>query len=69
MGIAMTVREYLEELDIEYDIIKHPASITSIETAHQAHLPPGSLAKGVLIKDENGTLSLLTGVFVFHGFV
>jgi len=58
MGIAMTVREYLEDFDIEYDIVEHPPSITSIETARQAHLPAGCLAKCVLIKDENGTLSL-----------
>lgn len=58
MSIAATVRDYLEELDVVYDIVEHPASKTSIETAHRAHLPPGCLAKGVLLKDENGVLSL-----------
>lgn len=58
MTIAVTVREYLEELDVVYDLIEHPASKTSIETAHRAHLPAESLAKGVLLKDENKVLSL-----------
>ncbi len=58
MTIAVTVREYLEELDVVYDLIEHPTSKTSIETAHRAHLPARSLAKGVLLKDENKVLSL-----------
>lgn len=58
MGIAITVRDYLEELDVIYDIVEHPVSMTSIGIAHQAHLPANCLAKGVLLKDENGTLSL-----------
>ena len=58
MGISRTVREYLEELDVIYDIVEHPVSMTSIGIAHEAHLPAHSLAKGVLLKDENGVLSL-----------
>lgn len=58
MSIATTVRDYLEELDVVYDVVEHPASATSLETAHRACLPAHSLAKGVLIKDETGVLSL-----------
>lgn len=58
MGIAITVRDYLEELEVVYDIVEHPVSMTSIGIAHQAHLPAHSLAKGVLVKDENGVMSL-----------
>ncbi len=58
MGIAITVREYLEDLDIVYDVVEHPLNTTSLGIAHQAHLPANSLAKGVLLKDENGTLTL-----------
>lgn len=58
MGIAITVREYLEDLDIEYDVVEHPLNMTSVGIAHQAHLPTKCIAKGVLLKDENDTLSL-----------
>jgi len=58
MSMATTVRDYLEELDVVYDIVEHPASVTSVESAHRAHVPAHSLAKGVLLKDENGVLSL-----------
>ena len=58
MGIAITVRDYLEELDVIYDIVEHPVSMTSTGIAHQAHLPANCLAKGVLLSDENGVLSL-----------
>lgn len=58
MSLARTVREYLEELDVVYDIVEHPASMTSIGIAHEAHLPAKSLAKGVVLKDGKGILSL-----------
>jgi Ala-tRNA(Pro) deacylase len=58
MGIAITVRDYLEELDVIYDIVEHPVSMTSTGIARQAHLPANCLAKGVLLNDENGVLSL-----------
>ena len=37
MGIAVTIRDYLEELDVVYDIVDHPVRMTSIGIAHQAH--------------------------------
>ncbi len=58
MSMAETVREYLEELDVVYDVVEHPHSVTSIDSAHRAHLPANCLAKGVLLKDEKGILSL-----------
>lgn len=58
MGVAITVRDYLEELNVIYDIVEHPVRKTSIGIAHQAHVPANCLAKGVLLKEENDTLSL-----------
>lgn len=58
MSMAATVRDYLEELDVICDIVEHPHSETSIETAHRAHVLPGRLAKGVLLKADNGVLTL-----------
>jgi len=58
MSMAVTVRDYLEELEAVYDIVEHPYSATSIGTAKRAHLPPERLAKGVLVKDKNGILTL-----------
>lgn len=58
MGVAITLREYLEDLDVVYDIVEHPLVTTSLGVARQAHVPSRCLAKGVLLKDENGTLSL-----------
>ena len=52
MGIAVTVRDYLEELDVVYDIVDHPVRMTSIGIAHQAHVPANRLAKGVLLERQ-----------------
>ncbi len=58
MGMAMTVRDYLDELEIAYDIVEHPYSATTIGSAYRAHVAPERLAKGVLVKDDNGVLTL-----------
>lgn len=58
MAIAITLRDYLEELDVVYDIVEHPVGMTSIGIAHLAHLPAHCLAKGVLLKDEDDAMSL-----------
>ncbi len=58
MGMAMTLQDYLEELDVTYDLVEHPRKYTSLEIADTAHLPAGRLAKGVLVRGDNGTLTL-----------
>ncbi|MBC8338261.1 MAG: YbaK/EbsC family protein [Alphaproteobacteria bacterium] len=58
MGMAITVQDYLDEMEAVYDVIEHPYAPTSIGAAGRAHLPPERLAKGVVVKDENGVLTL-----------
>jgi Ala-tRNA(Pro) deacylase len=52
MAIAMTLKEYLNELGIKYDVLGHAPTETSMETAQAAHIPGDKLVKGVLLKDE-----------------
>jgi len=58
MGVAITLREYLEDLDVAYDVVEHSLDTTSLGIARQAHVPSSCLAKGVLLRDENGVLTL-----------
>lgn len=56
MSIAITLKNYLEQTGVEYELVPHPYSRNSIETAEQAHIPPEKLAKSVILEDEGGYL-------------
>jgi len=58
MGMAITVQDYLDELEVSYDLTEHPHTATSIGAAVRTHVAPGQLAKGVVIKDADGVLTL-----------
>ena len=56
MAIAPAVEAFLEEHSIEYDVVRHPRTLSSARTAEFAHVPGKQLAKSVLLEDEQGYL-------------
>jgi Ala-tRNA(Pro) deacylase len=54
MSIAPRLRWYLDARGVEYELIPHPHSASSAETARSASVPLDSLAKPVLLEDELG---------------
>lgn len=56
MSIARTVESCLERHRIPYEIICHPHSLTSDETARVATVSPHQIAKPVILGDEQGYL-------------
>ena len=54
MAIALTLQEFLDWEDIDYTIIRHPPTHSSLGTAHAAHIAPEKLAKTVVLCDERG---------------
>lgn len=54
MAIARRLRWYLDTKGVAYDVMPHPHSSSSLETARQAHVPAECLAKAVLLEDERG---------------
>ncbi len=54
MTIPATVCEYLEHANVEYSIVTHPYSESSMHTAEAAHVTGEDIAKGVLLKDDAG---------------
>lgn len=56
MAMAITLREYLDELGIKYDIVNHTHTETSMETAAAAHVPGDKLVKSVVLKDDQDYL-------------
>ena len=56
MAIAMTVQQYLSDRGVEYDTLTHTPTDSSMATAESSHVTGASLAKGVLLKTEDGFL-------------
>jgi Ala-tRNA(Pro) deacylase len=54
MAIAMTLRDYLDERAISYDLLAHRHTSSSAHTAEASHIPGDCLAKGVLLKGDSG---------------
>lgn len=56
MSLAKTVNYALALTRVDYDILRHHHSSTSLATAREAHVDPSSLAKAVVLKDQIGPL-------------
>ena len=56
MPVASRISAYLAEQDADFDIIDHPHSSTSIESAQLAHIPGDRIAKSGVLADERGYL-------------
>lgn len=59
MTIASTVSDYLAEHDVAYDVLTHPHTSTSGESAQVAHVPGTRLAKSVVLEDDQGYLMVV----------
>jgi len=58
MAIAITLQEYLDNSNVEYELISHPYSNSSQETARLSHVSGEHLAKAVLLEDAFGDYML-----------
>lgn len=56
MGVATTLEDYLQGLQVSYDIIEHTHTDSSLRTAEAAHISGDCLAKSVLLGDEHSYL-------------
>lgn len=56
MTVASSVINTLTESQTEYEVVPHPKTYSSIETAHAAHVADDHIAKGVLLKDDTDYL-------------
>ena len=54
MAIAETVQRFLELQSVEYDLVPHPHTGSSHETAEAAHVNEDHIAKAVIVKDAAG---------------
>lgn len=56
MAIAPLVEDYLSRHGAKYDVVAHPRSHSSTETAELAHVPGDRLVKCVVLEDDDGML-------------
>ena len=56
MGLAPRLETWLARNGARYDVVAHPRSHTSIETADLADIPGDRLVKGVVLEDDEGKL-------------
>ena len=54
MAIATTLKSYLKDQHVHYDLVHHTPSATSLESAHSAHVPDHQVAKAVVLEDADG---------------
>lgn len=54
MGIAITLKQFLEDNEVEYEVVNHPYAYTSMDNASQAQVPAKKIAKCVMLEDEGG---------------
>ena len=54
MAVAETVQRLLEQQSVKYDLVSHPHSGSSHETAEAAHVSEDHIAKAVIVKDAAG---------------
>ena len=52
--IAQRLRWYLNQSGLPYEVLPHPHSRSSLETAREAHVRPEKFVKPVLLEDEGG---------------
>lgn len=56
MSLATRVRWFLDHNGIDYEIVHHARSHSALEAGLRAHIPPGRVAKCLLLEDERGYL-------------
>jgi len=54
MAIAITLKDYLYDHHADFNVMTHPRTGCSMDTAATAHVPGDCLAKSVLLKDDLG---------------
>lgn len=59
MAIPTTLKSYLDRQSARYEMLPHPHTASSMETAAAAHVPGDRLAKAVIVKDQNDYLMVV----------
>lgn len=53
MGMAMKLADYLRAHSVQFELLAHSHTGNSLQSAEATHVPPGCLAKAVVLEDED----------------
>jgi Ala-tRNA(Pro) deacylase len=56
MAIAITLKEYLENRGVDYEVIQHRRTDSTLMSSEAAHVPGDQVAKSVLLGDDESYL-------------
>jgi Ala-tRNA(Pro) deacylase len=63
MAISVTLKDFLDQQQVAFELIPHPHTGSSMETVQQARVPGNRLAKAVIIKeDDNYSMVIVPSV-------
>jgi len=54
MAISLTLQDYLDQHGIEYDVVSHRRTASSLETAEESRVSGDKVAKSVILGDDSG---------------
>ena len=54
MAMADTITSYLLQHRVDYELVPHPKTYSSRDTAKAAHVAEDHIAKAVIVRDEQG---------------
>jgi Ala-tRNA(Pro) deacylase len=54
MAIATTLENYLRYMQVPFEVLPHPKTMTSLRSANAAQIAPHQMAKAVVLEDEMG---------------
>jgi len=53
MGMAMKLSDYLRSHAVQYELVKHPHSASSLQSANTTQVSPRCVVKAVVLEDED----------------
>lgn len=56
MGMAMKLADYLRAHPVPFDLLMHSHTGNSLQSAKATHVPPGCLAKAVVLEDDDAQM-------------
>ena len=59
MSVAATVKSYLDQRSVDYALVPHPHTRSSMDTAASAHVPGDRLAKAVIVNHEDAQVMVV----------
>ena len=65
MAIAKTVKHFLTQKSVDYDMVSHPHTGSSHETAEASHVNEDHIAKAVIVKDDSGSAMVVVPALTF----